>query len=225
MISNIYIRYTFLCGLALFASGFVNSSEESSVISGLSVSVKDRIDCIKSTYINLKKEKNYENKKAYFECFPSNFSEFHKVFGYVDNGCEMTFYPLAEGSHKYIFLFDEVSDVVPGDQYYERLISLAVGGSWQGDAVNYLQHIIKSTMEENFLNFEKVLSKRDKEEIKDFWIFYFDGARGVKLDKSLCGSESENEKSCKVLNELSRNVGSEALGTGITPGWKTDCKE
>lgn len=190
--------------MVVFLSGHVIAGERSLLKPRPSAQTK--IECIKKAYDQLQREESDENIKAYFECFPDNFDEFHQVFGYEDRGYDIYFAPLARESHIYVFLLEKAHGVVPTNQYYSKLIDMGSGGSWEGDGVNYLKMIIDKSIKKDFASFEKVLSEKSESEIQGFWLFYFDTAHGLKLDESICSGATVNGKACKVLSELVRTT-------------------
>ena len=64
--------------------------------------------------------------------------------------------------------------VVNDTLYYQKIISIAVGGHWEADAENYFQEGLRNRVIKNSsLTFE-LLENSSDEEIKSFWYFYFD---------------------------------------------------
>jgi hypothetical protein len=115
-------------------------------------------------------------RKQFFDLFPNSFKELNDLYGY-NNGVEAPLYNQVE---KHIFeLFNNLNNI-NDTLYYKKIVSIAIGGHWDADAVNAFQEGLR----------KRVLSKPDlivyllKEipvkKIKSFWYFYFDGVHPSK---------------------------------------------
>lgn len=149
----------------------------------------------------LKESLEKQNEKAYLACWPSSFSEFDSIFGYKDMPDGSTnFGPLYDESFRYVnFYFEAVGGLkIDYEEFYRQLIGLSLGGYWQADAVNFFQRELKRLVSKDFDGFSEVLSSFSNEEIRKFWVFYFDTAHGLKYDKKLCADKGK-VKACEVL--------------------------
>lgn len=149
------------------------------VIFTFSCSHSQNMDQDKSSRIELlveyyekanKDERKYG--RLFFDVFPDNFSEFNKLYGYNDD----TNMPLTEYAVEHIaqffFTLDGVADK---EDYMNKVISIAIGGKWYSDGVNYFQRGLREKVKSNLPYTVKRLSKLPNDEIKGFWYFYFDG--------------------------------------------------
>ncbi|HEY9047247.1 MAG TPA: hypothetical protein VIN08_15185 [Ohtaekwangia sp.] len=112
-------------------------------------------------------------KRKFFNYFPSTFSEFNSLYGFDSK------------SSKPQPLYNEALDHIRGllcqlDEneirgYYDKLIGLTYGAEWDADAVNYLQDCIQKRFKENTNSFTTVLTTKSKEQVRQFFAFYFSG--------------------------------------------------
>lgn len=113
-----------------------------------------------------------DQKKRFYLAFPETFKEFHELYGYDGED----YYFLYEQSHRHINLFCELDTIIPKEVYYDKLVSLSIGGNWQADAVNHLQHCLHNKIKESSQYIVSTLSNRSDKEIIDFWEFIFAGS-------------------------------------------------
>lgn len=111
----------------------------------------------------------------FFEEFPSDFESFNRIYGYIDDNPM----PLYDSAFEHIELFNRISGVSRAT-YYRKMISIAIGGYWDADAINYFQDGLQEHVAANpELTFE-LLNERTEKEILQFWFFYFDGPVTMK---------------------------------------------
>lgn len=119
-----------------------------------------------------------QKQQEFFDCFPDNFEDFRKTYGYnpkyskndsmYDVGEEHVFKGLAQ--------LDKLSDTI----YYTRLINLSIGGKWEVDAISALQDIVQRKTEANTQLLFCLLAKYPQEKIYAFWYFYFHSLHPLK---------------------------------------------
>ncbi|MDN5355826.1 MAG: hypothetical protein PWQ43_768 [Rikenellaceae bacterium] len=117
-------------------------------------------------------------KKQFFEGFPDSFELFEQIYGYrppID-----TLYTLYFESYNHLNLFCELRNVINKEDYYKKIIKLGIGGYWDADAINYLQHCIDICINENLPLTIKTLKSFTDDEIESFWYFIFDGPLRTK---------------------------------------------
>lgn len=114
---------------------------------------------------------NYEDSVHFFTDFPATFKEFHSLYGF--NGGD--YHLLYNESHKHVNLFCDLNNLSLKNEYYNKLITISLGGEWQVDAVNHLQYCIISKIKDNNQYLLQELKKRSDKEILMFWQFVLDG--------------------------------------------------
>ncbi len=117
-------------------------------------------------------------QRQYFDRFPGTFDDFDAIFGWnwtggLDGSGRGG--PLYSDSIEYIDAFFSLS-AIPRREFDEKLISLCIGGHWDADAVNYLKHYMTDLFTSRA---RAVLRDREDQEVKAFFIFYFDSAQRV----------------------------------------------
>jgi hypothetical protein len=124
----------------------------------------------------------------FFEEFPSDFESFNSIYGFDTS--EM---PLYDKAYDHIQLFNRIS-CVSETIYYRKVISIAIGGYWDADAINYFQEGLRERVMANpELTFE-LLKERTEKEIFKFWFFFFGGPVTAKeIPKELERRSSEDQ--------------------------------
>ena len=110
----------------------------------------------------------------YFQLFPSDFKTFQQIFGYLrdDEGRSLARPPV---KHTLWGFLPELKSVIPAKEYYEKMLSVGVGGTWDADEVTWLQkHLVEMVTANTKLSLE-VLERKSEREIRSFWHFLFDG--------------------------------------------------
>jgi len=113
-----------------------------------------------------------EYHQQFFDAFPNSFNEFNEIYGYVNNKPAILYF---EADKHIIELFNKLRNI-NDTLYFKKLISIAIGGHWDADAVNYFQNGLKNRVINNPELTIYVLKNRSKKDIKSFWYFFFDGA-------------------------------------------------
>jgi hypothetical protein len=109
-------------------------------------------------------------RQKFFDEFPGTFSRLNELYGY-DNGKAAILYDDAE--NHIIKLFNNL-DSINDTLYYNKIITIAIGGHWDADAINYFQYGLKQRVEKNPELAVFILEKNTTENVKSFWHFYFD---------------------------------------------------
>lgn len=139
----------------------------------------------------------------FFNEFPSTFREFDALYGYR-NGTAAPLYHEAE-SH-IIGLFNSM-EVVNDTLYYNKLISIAIGGEWDADAVNFFQGKLGDRVCKNMALTVYLLDKLPIEKVRSFWFFYFDGVHPKKqIEPCLRPLADSNPAMYKIIVEAKRKV-------------------
>mgnify|MGYP001803446814 CR=1 FL=1 len=73
-----------------------------------------------------------------------------------------------------IHILPEVQAVVPAAIYYEKLLSLGVGGFWDTDDITFLGMHISQLLYQDIALAVQVLEKKSDDEIASFWYFMYD---------------------------------------------------
>lgn len=113
--------------------------------------------------------------KSYFQVFPSDFKTFQQIFGYRRDG-RGRFVAKPPVNHTLFSGFlPKLKSAISTKEYYEKMLSVGVGGVWDADEVNHLRRHLTEIVVENVRLSIEVLSKKEEKEIRSFWRFLFDG--------------------------------------------------
>jgi hypothetical protein len=122
-------------------------------------------------YLNSFGEDSVKFRKLFFENFPSNYNDFQHVYGY-ENGKKGELYDVGfKHIHELFNQLECINDTV----YYKKLVDISLNGSWDADAVSYFQRGVWSRVFKNPQLATHILSLYSEEEIKSFFLFFFDG--------------------------------------------------
>ena len=154
-------------------------------------------------YALLIKNKGHKNiyEEKFFHYFPSNFYEMNKLFGFSDSVGPGPLYDYPE----LIFIFYNLK-TIPKDLYYEKYINICINGRWEADNISEGFGLYDKLLQDTDVVL-KVLSKKNKEEIKSIFKFLFDGPvpyseenirRYVRLYMKLV---KKNKKIAELLQE------------------------
>lgn len=113
-------------------------------------------------------------KQQFFDCFPNTFKQLDELYG-DHEGADHKPAPLNDQAEKHIAdLFNNLDDI-NDTLYYRKIVSIAVGGHWDADAVNFFQHGLRSRVLGNMALTVHILKGLSNDKIQSFWYFYFDG--------------------------------------------------
>ena len=114
-------------------------------------------------------------KQQFFDEFPCTFKQLDELYG--DN-LDVHHQPallVGQAQPHIINLFNEIT-TINDTPYYKKLVSIAIGGHWDGDAVNFFQHGLINKVVSNPKLIVHILKGLSNDKIQSFWFFYFDGA-------------------------------------------------
>lgn len=125
---------------------------------------------------NLKKYYDYsfyssdslKYQTLFFHEFPNSFFEFNRLYGFSDSA-----HVLYYESEKHLNRLFTLTKIDQND-YYNKLINLAIDGHWDADAINMLQNGIRSKVFSNTNLTVQLLKMKNEQEIYSFWKFFFD---------------------------------------------------
>lgn len=164
------------------------------------------VQILKSCYNKLHTDDSLEAKKSFFDAFPATFTDFKKIFGYVDTGVGDIYGDLYDESLIYITEFFYLNEVINPYDFSDKVINLCINGEWQADGVNYLHanvvNIVTSYQHQDCYFIQRdffscyndtlretllyCLAQRSEEEILSFWQFYLDeGDANQLVDENL----------------------------------------
>ena len=109
----------------------------------------------------------------FFKMLPNNFKDLKKLYGFEKTNNDTLFGPL-HSNYRHIWSDDFFRNISRED-YVEKLVSISINGRWQSGSINYFKTNIWILFETDLKVFLNILNKRNKIEIKSFWMFYFDG--------------------------------------------------
>jgi hypothetical protein len=133
-----------------------------------------KVEKLKKLYFlatNTSGELQKRYRKQFFEEFPNSFKELNQLYGYDDHKAA----PLYDGHEHIVGLFNNL-DEIDELAYYKKIISIAIGGRWDADAVNYFQDGLRNHVLNNPALVVGILKEMDNDKIQSFWYFFFDGA-------------------------------------------------
>lgn len=147
-------------------------------------------------------------KVQFFEVFPDSFELFEQIYGYrppIDT-LNTLYYEntLYFESYNHLKLFCELRNVINKEDYYKKIIKLGIGGYWDADAINYLQHCIYKCINENLPLTIKTLKSFTDDEIESFWYFIYDGPLRTK-------NLPVNIEDIKIIDEHIADLAKKAL--------------
>jgi hypothetical protein len=116
-------------------------------------------------------------KQKFFYEFPNTFGELDEIYGYNKNKPA----PLYREAQTHIIgLFNNLNEIINDTVYYKKIVAIAIGGHWDGDAINYFQNGLIQKVDSNPKLIAHLLKNMPDKKIKSFWFFYFDGPHPKK---------------------------------------------
>lgn len=129
---------------------------------------------LKILYQKARLEPQY--KREFFNEFPNSFKLFVGIYGYEENDTNVHFSPLYDYSYEHVCLFfNELNDAIEDVEYYNKLINVCIGGTWQSDGVACLELVVHEAVKKELGVSIEILRKYSDLEIGSFWRFFFDG--------------------------------------------------
>jgi len=120
----------------------------------------------------LPKEKVSRKNRKYFNEFSKKYKgEFEEYKR------ELTPYTIPlEPVHKRMYdILYEVQKVVPDSIYYDKMLSLGIGGFWDADDIGFIKVHSMVLLYEDLELAVNILDKKTDDEIASFWFFLYDG--------------------------------------------------
>ena len=65
--------------------------------------------------------------------------------------------------------------VIPEEAYYQKMISMGIGGVWEADCIGFLQGHLQGIVRENLFLSMRILAEKSAREVAAFWFFFYDG--------------------------------------------------
>lgn len=110
-------------------------------------------------------------KHQFFDAFPNTFNALNRLYG--DTGDTIAILS-GEALNHINYLFNDIGGIVTDTIYYRKIISIAMGGHWDADAINYFQHELREYVLAKPELVAYLLKKMPDKQIQSFWYFYFD---------------------------------------------------
>ncbi len=142
-------------------------------------------------------------RKQFFDLFPNSFKELNDLYGY--NNCIEA--PLYSQVKNHIFeLFNNLNNI-NDTLYYKKIVSIAIGGHWDADAVDAFQEGLRKRVLRKQDLVVYLLNELPDKKIKSFWYFYFDGVHPSKqIAEPLLKIKENNLKIYNLMIEAHKNV-------------------
>lgn len=118
-------------------------------------------------------------QQQFFKEFPNTFEQLNKLYG---DDFDIHHEPAllnSQAEQHIINLFNELKTITD-TLYYKKIISISIGGYWDGDAINFFQHGLRNKILNNPTLTIHILKGMSNDKIQSFWYFYFDGAHPKK---------------------------------------------
>ncbi len=147
--------------------------------------------------------KTHFYRKQFFNLFPNSFKKLNDLYGY-NNGIEAPLYNQVE---KHILeLFNNLNNI-NDTLYYKKIVSIAIGGHWDADAVEAFQEGLRKRVLSKPNLVVYLLNEIPDEKIKSFWYFYFDGVHPSKqIAEPLLKIRTNNLKIYNLMIEAHNDV-------------------
>ncbi len=127
-------------------------------------------------YRELKEKPNtLARQKAFFEAFPSTWAEFAAIYQYAADNMPM--YYLA---YDQIKALGDKCNLIPDSTYCEKLVNIAVGGTYEADAPNYYKDLLHEKMRTKPNAMLHAVSQLREGHQMQFWQFYWSSSAESK---------------------------------------------
>src|SRR5699024_7460009 len=104
-------------------------------------------------------------------------------------------------------LFFNLDQNIDKSNFLKKVIHIAIGGHWDGDAISYFQHGLREKIKTNLSYSMNILDDLPNRKIKSFWYFYFDGPHPVeKIPHELEKVKSLNKRIYQLMKEAHQQV-------------------
>jgi hypothetical protein len=123
--------------------------------------------------------KSVEIQKEFLDAFPDTWKSFLRTYDFYPKG-DLTMYKL--GYDHIVNGLGKLITLLPDSVYCDKLIELSIGGRWEADAPNYLQMVVRQTMQKKPEVMFQRLSLLWQGDIFPFWYFFFHSLYSTKED-------------------------------------------
>ena len=110
--------------------------------------------------------KSVELQKEFLAAFPNTWKVFLSTYDFCPQK-DLTMYNLG---------YDHIVNGL------DKLIGISIGGRWEADAPNYLQLVVRKTMQKKSEVMFQRLSLLRQEDVFSFWCFFFHSLHSTKED-------------------------------------------
>lgn len=162
---------------------------------------------------------NPQSKKkqiAFFELYPTTWMEFQMMYQFVPGDRMAYEYDNIIYSYwgiKHMEAFRSLLGVIPDSLFYDKLITLSIGGKWGADNTSFLQRFIQEATLKNPKAMVARLSKHRKGYQLRFWQFYWSSLEATHE------YEQEHARLRKILIEISP-AATKIMDVGFEYAWK-----
>jgi hypothetical protein len=142
-------------------------------------------------------------KQQFFNAFPNTFKELNEIYGYETNKPSPLYF---EVEHHIYELFNNLNNI-NDTLYYRKIISIAIGGRWDADAINIFQEGLRNRILNNPELAFYILKRMPDDKISSFWYFYFDTIHPKKeIPGVLLKTQNVNKHIYDLMIEAQKQV-------------------
>lgn len=113
--------------------------------------------------------KSVELQKEFLAAFPNTWKVFLSTYDFCPQK-DLTMYNL--GYDHIVNGLGKLVTLLPDSVYCDKLIGISIGGRWEADAPNYLQLVVRKTMQKKSEVMFQRLSLLRQEDVFSFWRFF-----------------------------------------------------
>lgn len=146
------------------------------------LSAQNNVDTLRlnSSYRELvRNPKSEELQKEFLNAFPNTWKSFLRTYDFYPEK-DLTMYKL--GYDHIVNGLGKLITLLPDSVYCNKLIELSIGGRWEADAPNYLQMVVRQTMQKKPEVMFQRLSLLWQGDVFPFWYFFFHSLHSTKED-------------------------------------------
>lgn len=146
------------------------------------LSAQNNVDTLRlnSSYRELvRNPKSEELQKEFLNAFPNTWKSFLRTYDFYPEK-DLTMYKL--GYDHIVNGLGKLITLLPDSVYCDKLIELSIGGRWEADAPNYLQMVVRQTMQKKPEVMFQRLSLLWQGDVFPFWYFFFHSLHSTKED-------------------------------------------
>jgi hypothetical protein len=197
-------KYIVLSAFLFIApASFLYCSAQTTQTKSVTYSLRAKAHKLKRLYAEMISDSsNSYSQLQFFDAFPNNFTELNELYGDNSNPPAI----LSNEAEQHIFKFnglDKINDTV----YYKKIISIAIGGHWDADAINYFQNGLIAKVEADPTLIIYLLQSMSDKQIRGFCYFYFDGVFPItKIPDDLLFTKRTNPRIYKLMKVAIKEV-------------------